>query len=240
MFADGSPLRRLPAGLDRKQALFLDGIRHATELADLAYERLVTTLTELAKSQFEGKPKTTTFTAPFLDAWAIVDSIDRLRGLVRLLPGAAAITRTDGQPGFHAQTETIRKLRNVSDHLAQRADYVVTCNSTALGVLSWVTLLNERSYLACLILPGMIANSSAPLPNLLYRTLIGPTDFITLAAGEHSACLSDAMNEMHRVVGNIENSLGKWIQDNGFETKHAPHDMLVVAEIELLDQNETQ
>lgn len=51
----------------------------------------------------------------------------------------------------------------------------------------------------------------------------------------YSACLSDAMNEMHRVVSSIENGLGKRLLDNGSEGKHGPSDMLVVAEMELVD-----
>ena len=45
-----SVLRQLPVGLDRKQALFLDGIRHAAEIMSLAYSRLTTTLTRIAQS----------------------------------------------------------------------------------------------------------------------------------------------------------------------------------------------
>ena len=37
---EGSPFRRLPSELDRRQALFLDGIRYSVEMADLAHTRL--------------------------------------------------------------------------------------------------------------------------------------------------------------------------------------------------------
>lgn len=235
MLADDSPLRRLPVDLDPKQALFFDGIRHATELADLAYERLSVTLTDIAMNSAERRAAKA-FTASFLDAWAIVDSIDRLRGLIHLLPGGCPVPRADGQPGFRVQTESVRALRNVSDHLAARADYIVARNSTALGILSWITILDEKHVLSCSILPGTIAHHSAPLPNPYGRELIGPTDFISLAAGEHSACLSDVMKEVHRVVGSIENSLGSWIRENGFEGRHAPSDMLAWVKMEIVDE----
>ena len=37
MLSDDSPLRRVPAVLEQKQALFIDGIRHAVEIMELAY-----------------------------------------------------------------------------------------------------------------------------------------------------------------------------------------------------------
>jgi hypothetical protein len=45
---DNSPLRRLPGELNRKQALFLDGIRYSVEIAYLSHTRLRQTLFELA------------------------------------------------------------------------------------------------------------------------------------------------------------------------------------------------
>ncbi len=46
-----SPLRQLPADLNCKQTLFLDGIRYSVEMADLAHARLRDTLLRLAVSQ---------------------------------------------------------------------------------------------------------------------------------------------------------------------------------------------
>jgi hypothetical protein len=233
MLAEDSPLRRLPVELDRKQALFFDGIRHAIELADLAYERLVVVLTDLAMGHTEGRV-VKGYTAPFLDAWAIVDAIDRLRGLVHLLPGSTQVPRGDGLPGFRELTAAIREIRNVSDHLAGRADYVVARNGTALGVLSWITIIDQEHMLCCAIVPGTIANKEVPLPNPIGRDLLGPSDFISLAAGEHSACLSDAMKEAHRRVEGIEAGLGSWLRDNGFDGKNAPVDMLAWVKVQIV------
>lgn len=61
--------------------------------------------------------------------------MDRLRLLVKLIPGGTGTPRPNGELGSLAQTEDIRKVRNVSDYLAQRAAYVVARSGAGLGVL---------------------------------------------------------------------------------------------------------
>jgi hypothetical protein len=68
----------LPLELDATQALFLDGIRHAHELATLSYQRLAKRLQGIALQQAAGGP-VEDVTEPFLYAWALVDAVDRLR-----------------------------------------------------------------------------------------------------------------------------------------------------------------
>jgi hypothetical protein len=81
-----SPLRRLPPQLDRKQALFFDGIRHSVEIVHLAYSRLQHTLTNFALNYEVTPLPSETFTSAFLDAWAVVDGIDRFRAFWKLMP----------------------------------------------------------------------------------------------------------------------------------------------------------
>jgi len=54
---DDSPFHQLPAALNRKQTLFLDGIRYSVEMADLAHSRLQAALlqhTQNVESASEG------------------------------------------------------------------------------------------------------------------------------------------------------------------------------------------
>jgi hypothetical protein len=53
---DGSPFMQLPAALNRKQALFLDGIRYSVEMATLAHARLRRTLLNHTQRTVEGEP----------------------------------------------------------------------------------------------------------------------------------------------------------------------------------------
>lgn len=83
IISDGSPLRRLPSELDRRQALFLDGIRYSVEMADLAYTRLRQTLFNLAEQRGSGTSLDHwLFVSAVQDAWSLIDSLHRLRGLL--------------------------------------------------------------------------------------------------------------------------------------------------------------
>src|SRR6266487_2598090 len=135
---DDSPLRRLQVRLERKQLLFFDGIRHAIEIADLAYERLRDTLSPITLNDQNAPFPKLRATGAFLDSWVIIDAVDRLRGLLQLMPDEA-LANSANTRRFLEESNDVRSLRNVTDHLAQRADYVIANDSTALGILSWVT-----------------------------------------------------------------------------------------------------
>ena len=85
MIGKESPLRRLPAALDRKQALYFDGMRHAVEIANLAYLRLTATLARLA--QQEELQDDDAMTSAFADSWSFVDAAHRFYCLYRRVPG---------------------------------------------------------------------------------------------------------------------------------------------------------
>jgi hypothetical protein len=229
-----SILGQLPSELNRKQAVFLDGIRHAAEMVDLSYTRLVQILTHIADSrtsQEQMMPRA--FTAAYLDAWAIVDSIDRIRSLIHLLPGHTLLPPTDDNPGFRVKTQTIRDLRNVADHLAQRVDNVIAKKSSALGFLSWFTFneAKDGGYM-CTILPGTAAVGQKSISvNPSGKTLTPPTDLITLAAGEYEACLSDAVRETAKVIAALEKAVQQAIDENGLTGSRAGSDFLLTIAI---------
>lgn len=80
MFSDGSPLLSIPVAIDAKQALFLDGMRHAAQIADHAYKRLCLALKENATCNANER-SCDRFVPIFLDAWAFIDAVDRFRSL---------------------------------------------------------------------------------------------------------------------------------------------------------------
>jgi len=215
--------------LDATQALFLDGIRHASELGEMAYDRLMASLEAIARRHHEGN-RVEDVTEPFLYAWAFVDAVDRLRQLVKMAPGFTTVPRSDGEPGFLALTEDIRSVRNVSDHLGQRADYVVASNGAALGVLQWVTPLSRDSVLSCSIRPGRLNSATLPLVTPPDREL-EIADCIAMRAGQHLADLSRARTEAERVTRNIEEAFISWIGNTKMHLTPAPGDIVVVAEL---------
>lgn len=157
MLSKDSIFRRLPARMERGQAVCLDGIRHAAEIADLAHTRLQQTLTELALTKAESPLDRLAYTSAFLDAWAFVGAIDRIGSLFKLTPGVKRVPVEDLDP-IENTIGPIRKLRNIADHLGQRVDYVVSKNGNAFGSLAWITYtdLAARKGRACQLQPGTI------------------------------------------------------------------------------------
>lgn len=230
MVSSTSILRRLPPQLDRKQALFFDGIRHAVEIAQFAYKRLDETLTVIALQQHPGEVEPESFTSAFLDAWAFVDAVDRFRCLWNLMPGLRLLAPPPDDPMFRRLKEPIRDLRNVADHLAQRADYVVACGGTALGVLTWCTVTDTEgnSGYSCALLPGTLISATTKLVNPADRSFgPSPTGRIHLEAGEYRACLSNILSELELRIAEIETQLEVQLGAVGLKGQQAGSDCFV-------------
>jgi hypothetical protein len=228
MLSENSILRRLPPGMNHKDLVFLDGIRYAGEIAGLAYLRLDSILTGLASSHTARTSQT--YTAAFLDAWALVDAIDRSRLLWKLLPGRPATPPDPTVKSFDELAQPVRALRNVADHLAQRADYIAASGNPVLGLLSWVTHTDDTRAAGhmCMLAAGTlkrthwIGANAADGGHFHKRT-----GMIHLAAGEHRANLSTLMPEMGRRIAHLETSLTEQIRAHGLEGKQAGGDHFI-------------
>ncbi len=229
MIAKDSVLKHLPAALDRKQALYFDGIRHCGEIAGLAYSRLKQTLTQIAFEENEPGSNNFLFTSAFLDAWSLVDVIDRFRALWISLPNSELVPPAAGSRSFAEVSQAVRDLRNVADHIAQRADYVVAQKGTALGILSWFTMLKQESLegVICTIVPGTMQVGSAPVVNPAGRQIEIPTGLIQLSAGEYTANLSETLPEMENRIHELEKAIRRSLDEQAPDAGSAGADVLV-------------
>lgn len=215
MLAKDSILRRLPAEVEPKQALFIDGIRHAVEIIDLAYSRLRDTLTYIATENPNTLDLPTVSAHAFLDAWAMVDAIDRFRMLCQQMPGAKQTLPTPDAVPLKTVTKPFRDLRNVADHLSTRADFVVSRGGAALGTLSWFTgfKVDPPTGWMCTLRPGTIRQEPKQTKEPVTMTVDWPTDQICLSAGGYTANLSSVLPHIEirveRLEASIRNSLEK-------------------------------
>lgn len=225
---DDSILRNIPATLNRKQALFLDGMRHAAEICDFSYRRLQHTLTEIAVVVDHPKELAT---SAFVDAWAIVDALDRFRMLWKLQPNATFIKPIFPQRTIDQEFADVRNVRNVSDHLAQRADQIVSLNGSALGELSWITVIDaqKQECASCVLVPGVAKNGTYEYPVPRGETIGVPTGFIQLRAGETVANLSTAISCLAARVKQVEEYIRPAIQRDVGDMTSNGIDMLVRA-----------
>jgi len=210
MFKSDSPFLNLPSNLDRRQAFYLDGIRHALEIIKLSFSRLTTNLSVLARNYSEtNHPQS--YATYYLDAWAYIDALDRLLALWKLQPNAETIPELWNPDKLKDDMKHIRNIRNVSDHLAQRAEQVISSNSAALGELSWVTVLSidPPEMKSCFIRPGFLPNSvkfqmNIPKENLFIANSSGN---VLLKAHTYTANLSEAYRQILNLAEYVESTL---------------------------------
>jgi hypothetical protein len=229
MIGKDSPLRLLPNGLDRKQALYLDGIRHAVEIADLAFRRLCACLAHIASHGHENGETA----HAFADAWTFVDAVDRFRTLMHMFPPRIDLEGppTRAEFDFAARLAELRNLRNVADHIAQRVDYVLAKRMPILGALSWfATDADMEGGRVFMLAPGsIIGKSTMGVVNPAGRelTLLHGTGVVTLSAGEYQLCLSEVHESLEVEVRRLEAAIRA--QTTGHD--HSASDVLVTVVI---------
>ncbi len=225
-----SVLRRLPVGLDSKQALILDGIRHAAEIMSLAYSRLTVTLTRIALSDSARSDYSADITSSFLDAWSLVDAVDRFRALWKSLPNARPAQLPIGAKSIDDFAQSFRDLRNVADHLAQRADFVVSKNGTALGSLSWFTGISQNPLEGwlCAVVPGSaVRGSKGSFVDPFEHKEEWPTRNIWLTAGGYRASLSEVLPHVAIRIERLEASIVQALQGLTQQRPDAMSDTLI-------------
>jgi len=221
-------LRRLPAEVNPKQALYIDGIRHSVEIIDLAYSRLRDTLTYIA-TEDTGTLDLSTFSAhAFLDAWAMVDAIDRFRMLCQQMPGAKKSKPTPDAVPLEKVAQPFRDLRNVADHLSTRADFVISRGGAALGTLSWFTgfKVDPLTGWMCTLRPGTIRQVPKQNKEPITMTVDWPTDHICLSAGGYVANLSTVLPHIAIRIGSLEASIRNSLEKLGKLNAPAASDLL--------------
>jgi hypothetical protein len=145
-----SPLNHLPQGLSPEQALVLDGIKLAAEVAALSYRRLEEVALAISESE-------DTALVPYLfaDAHSLIDSISRLRIYLGRLPDP------DSHPAladFEESTRAIRDLRDAIQHPEARVPGMAAAGRPLAGTLTWVYVPDpsgiDRRF--CIVVPGVL------------------------------------------------------------------------------------
>lgn len=229
-----SVLRRIPIALSRRQALFIEGIRFSIEMADLAHRRLRETLPKLTKMEDSPEEVPATVSA-MLDAWSIVDSLHRLRGLVTHMPGIKNRNRIPPIRAFVEATEKVPDLRNTVQHLDSTIPGVIhDRNWAVLGSLSWGIIDPDANQLtASSFLPGMPVGSR-PLINPLDRRLWHvPVDSITVERNGVAVCLSDAMRTVESLAKALERMLAQSFRKQLPTQSHHGADVIVSLVIDI-------
>lgn len=202
-----SPLERLPRNLNRKQTLFLDGIRYSVRMAETAHNTLRQTLLEVTTKFHLGEKIDNTGEInlhAMADAWFIIDSVFRARRLFEQMPRTKQ--KSPNLMSFYKHTEKVEDLRNSIQHLSSEIDNLIHINLPVWGTINWVAKLDptsDRVYSCSLVAGTVVSGRVTPIINPVGKRIRPPIDLITLETTS-SVCISHVMDALLKVMSSIE------------------------------------
>ena len=195
-----------------KVPLFYDGIYYCVKMARSAYKSLVEILCELALTNCKGKELEDLAEPAVVEAWSIVDSLNRLYQLLnhtpRLKQNAPELV------SFYRKIKPIEDLRHSIQHLDKYLEQYSRDKIPAWGRLSWVCPISQTRYMACMILLGDYQPNPSLMPSHLGENMRKPIDFITLTT-KNSVCLTHMIDALDRIMPWLDEQL-----ENIFNRKH--------------------
>jgi hypothetical protein len=157
-----SPLIRLPRTVPAIQASLLDAVRLCAQFIDREYRRVEDSLTQITPDYDRALALGP---AAIMDAWAIVDTVHRLRALVDRVAGDRNQKRL-----FQKRTHDVEHLRNSFQHLVGDHRALTDADAPILGTLTWLCPVDIEKRTFCLwsFSPGRLRsvdpNSFVQLP----------------------------------------------------------------------------
>ncbi len=198
----------------KRLVFYLDGIRYSFGMIKIAHDRLRETIYSLQTKNWEKKYLCTVTPSIMLDAWSVIDSVHRLRNLLMQVP---LLKKNSPELRiFYDKTKGIEDLRNTIQHLRNEAEDFLDKNLPAMGILTWVVLLKPNDESASLY--ALVAGTT--YPNVLYqfvnplgKVIQSPVDHITIMLGNHSASISDVIEQVEQVKFWLEEKLKELSED---------------------------
>lgn len=235
LISKDSPLRQIPYALNRKEALFLDGIRFTIEMIDVAYVRLLYILEKITTdySFRENHP----MAEVFMESWSIIDSVYRLRCLINQIPGIKH-KEFIHRKIFLEKTKDVEGFRHTIQHLNNDIAKLADLNESAWGNLSWFTIIDfytskektnnvmPRVKSGCLgfMISGSVVVGkpyTCRIPKeMIFREKV---NLITLKSGGCSISISDNFT----YVKEIKESLEQYITNKYKELPNAKSDIYI-------------
>ena len=156
----------------------------------------------------------TLHTSAFLDAWSIVDSVNRFRILIQQLPNLKK--RDFNIDSFIRNTASILKLRNGVQHLPGEIQNLIQKNLTVWGTLSWFTIISvqEQSGRICVLGAGTFKQHLSMLKIPVGKTIQLPVDCVVLSAYGYDLEITSTIDRVFKLFGDFERSLAPQIESH--------------------------
>jgi len=124
----------MPVNVPRRQILYLDALRLSAEMAGLAFDHLHELLAGVTERR-DGPLQAGKAVGAILDAYSVIDAVHRFRELLQLTPG---LKHNSTFELFVRQTNDVRELRHIVQHLNRKVDRIAREGWAALGTLTWL------------------------------------------------------------------------------------------------------
>lgn len=208
LLGKSSLLRELPVGIAREQGIFFDAIRYTAQTTALAYGRLLWALDGIS-TQFRRSSSQVDehlVVGALSDAWVIVDSVYRLRAMLRQMPGWKQ--KASGAQIFDRNTKDVETLRNFFQHLNNETKTLVREGRPLLGYVQWVSLVDESGEArAYILVPGTMVTFEQDVVIKKKERLGGPVGQARLVAAGTTLWFEPLIAELHSLVAATEASL---------------------------------
>jgi len=180
----------------------LDGISISIDMATMSYGRLQNSLLALSRGVAQDQPQPPALGAlAMMDAWMIIDAVNRLRALVEATRG---LRRGPAVVSFYRSVEDVEILRNAVQHLPGQVAELEKNGRPLWGSLSW-SYREPPTAAIHLLVPGTIAPTEGlPMVNPLAEQVEIPIGLITLTAAEVTVCLSEVLQAVGRFAERLE------------------------------------
>lgn len=120
-----------------KEILILDALRYSLEIERKAYVSLKRSLKKIEKThEKEVHPSESVTLSALLNAWVIVDTTYRIRGLVGQVKGLSQ--KSQELQVFLRSTASIKDFRDLYQHLNSEIPKITGATNPIMGVVSWV------------------------------------------------------------------------------------------------------
>jgi hypothetical protein len=176
---------QLPGSIEPRQALWLDGVLTSIEMAKVSYRRLQSSL--VAEQSVDRAAEVS------LDAWALVDTLNRLRVLISRLPGLR--TKSPGAQLIVRALKPVQDLRNAVQHMDGEIGPLSSAKLPLWGAIAWVQRnddgLVSRTLLAGVWLDPMNVRMNVPAIHPVRREIESPVGPIELTAAGTTISLSE-------------------------------------------------
>lgn len=150
LFDGDSALTHLPQSMPVAEVMQLDAMRYAAEMVELSFTRLCEGLTAIVGENDEQKHRQLSVQV-LTDAWAVIDSADRLRSLVR----TSKLFDEDDKASFDTSMKPIRDLRNTVQHLDGKIASLAARKWPVWGSLRWFEWIEPPHVgRVCVMVPG--------------------------------------------------------------------------------------